>query len=230
MKKPVLVMGAGFLWYNVYVFPYHDKEELVRIIKYRYFFIYMLLLLLMGCTNNSTSENDNNTELNNISNEIKLINERLSKYELELAKKDQKIKELRSLIESNMMSNNQIFIELSNNINRNEHLIKHLPDISLKQGYIKELVKDAQGTFFIIDYAEWQSKSDAPNGGLLVNEKEETDKIKINNEIISFVLDGASLTLQPFKDFNPKDHEHSGLFDLYIINNEIILISERYLP
>jgi hypothetical protein len=36
-----------------------------------------------------------------------------------------------------------------------DHLVKKLPDISIRQGYIKEIVEEETGSYFIIDYAKF---------------------------------------------------------------------------
>ncbi|MCG1023655.1 hypothetical protein [Sutcliffiella horikoshii] len=189
----------------------------------------ILLLLLTGCTKDSaTSEEKVRAETPGME-DLEAVKEEVKKLEEELIEKDSAIKELQDSVESMKTSHLDRIVELENKVHMQEVLLAHLPTIVHKQGYIKEIKRDGTQLFFVIDYAAWEQDPSAPNGGKLVNEKEEQELIVVSESIAAYVLNGAAVPVyEPIEVFEEKSH--SGLFNLYLVEGEIVLISEQYLP
>jgi uncharacterized coiled-coil protein SlyX len=190
----------------------------------------ILLLLLSGCTKSLTTSEEKVREDSSVKLEdLDAVKEALKKLEGDLVEKDSAIKELQTTLESTKTSQLDRIVELENKVHMQEVLLAHLPAIVHKQGYIKEIKRDGTQLFFVIDYAAWEQDPNAPNGGKLVNEKEEQELIAVSESIAAYVLNGAAVPVyDPFKEFEEKSH--SGLFNLYLVEGEIVLISEQYLP
>jgi septal ring factor EnvC (AmiA/AmiB activator) len=189
----------------------------------------ILFLVLMGCTQDTSTENITITDqLETMSKEIELLNEKLLQYDSELDNKEQAIKELQEQMQIQNSDYNMRINEIYNSTHLNGHLIKHLPSITHKQGFIKEIIDTENENSFLVDFAKWEQSEDAPNGAILVNEKEEIEKIQLNKDITTYIIENAILAYQPFEDF--KEGKHSGLYNLYFIENEVVLVTEQLLP
>lgn len=190
----------------------------------------ILLLLLTGCTKSPTTSEERVRADSSINiDEIESLNETVKKLEEDLVEKNSAIEELKVTVESIKTSHLDRVVELENKVHMQEVLLAHLPAIVHKQGYIKEIKRDGTQLFFVIDYAAWEQDPSAPNGGKLVNEEEEEELIAGGEAIEAYVLNDAAMPVyQSFDAFEEERHE--GLFNLYIVEDEIVLICEQYLP
>lgn len=190
----------------------------------------ILLLLLTGCTKNPTTSEEKVRADSSVNMEdLEAIKETLQKLEEDLIEKNNAIKELQTTVESTKTSHLDRIVELENKVHMQEVLLSHLPAIVHKQGYITEIKRDGTQLFFVIDYATWEQDPSAPNGGKLVNEEEEQEVIAASEAIGTYVLnDAAVLVYQSFDEFEEGNLE--GLFNLYLVEGQIVLITEQYLP
>ena len=190
----------------------------------------ILLFLLSGCTKSSTTSEETVSADTSVNMEdLNAVKEALKKVEEDLVAKDSVIKGLQATVESMQTLNQDRVVELENKVHMQEVLLAHLPAIVHKQGYIKEIKRDGEKLFFSIDFAAWEQDPGAPNGGMLVNEAEEKEHIAGSDSIEAYVLNDAAMPVyQPFDMFEEGSHE--GLFNLYLVEGEIVLICEQYLP
>lgn len=189
----------------------------------------VLLLLLSVVVLTSCSNQDSRNEeiitkqLEEVNSEIERLNKELLSFENQLAEKTKKMVELEELVESFKNHDRESINQLSTLLAMNEKLIKHLPDITRKQGFILEVNEREM----IVDYANWEQKADEPNGGHIVDQEGDHEKVILHSNVEVYILTGASIGYTPFAEFDPTDHE--GLYDLYFVNNKVVLIAEKYI-
>ncbi len=190
----------------------------------------VLLLLLSVVVLTSCSNQDSRNEeiitkqLEEVNSEIERLNKELLSFENQLAEKTKKMVELEELVESFKNHDRESINQLSTLLAMNEKLIKHLPDITRKQGFILEVNEREM----IVDFANWEQKADEPNGGHIVDQEGDHEKVILHSNVEVYILTGASIGYTPFAEFDPTDHE--GLYDLYFVNNKVVLIAEKYIP
>lgn len=190
----------------------------------------VLLLLLSVVVLTSCSNQDSRNEeiitkqLEEVNSEIERLNKELLSFENQLAEKTKKMVELEELVESFKNHDRESINQLSTLLAMNEKLIKHLPDITRKQGFILEVNEREM----IVDYANWEQKAEEPNGGHIVDQEGDHEKVILHSNVEVYILTGASIGYTPFAEFDPTDHE--GLYDLYFVNNKVVLIAEKYIP
>jgi len=158
-------------------------------------FIVMLffipVLFMMGCTEKSSTEDRIAAEkFEGLSEQIEKMNEQLIKYESDLAESEKTIKEMQEQIESTFNSQREMYNELHNSAYINKHLLNLLPDITRKQGFIKEISREEENSL-TIDYASWEENKDAPNGGEVINEQVDIEQVSVHPDVEVFNLDGA---------------------------------------
>ncbi len=189
----------------------------------------VLLLLLSVVVLTSCSNQDSRNEeiitkqLEEVNSEIERLNKELLSFENQLAEKTKKMVELEELVESFKNHDRESINQLSTLLAMNEKLIKHLPDITRKQGFILEVNEREM----IVDYANWEQKAEEPNGGHIVDQEGDHEKVILHSNVEVYILTGASIGYTPFAEFDPTDHE--GLYDLYFVNNKVVLIAEKYI-
>ena len=183
---------------------------------------------MMGCTEKASTEDRMAAEkFEDLSEQIEKMNEQLVQYAIDLAESKKTIIDLQEQIESSLNSQREMYNELHNSAYINKHLLHLLPDITRKQGFIKEVRKEDENSL-TIDYASWEENKDAPNGGEVINEQVTIEQISVHPDVEVFILDGAMLGYQPFEDFELPEYE--GLYNFYFIKNEVVLITQQYLP
>jgi predicted RNase H-like nuclease (RuvC/YqgF family) len=186
------------------------------------------VLFMMGCTEKASTEDRMAAEkFKDLSEQIEKMNEQLVQYESDLAENEKTIKELQDQIESTFNSQREMYNELHNSAYINKHLLNLLPDITRKQGLIKEIHKEDENSL-TIDYASWEENKDAPNDGEVINKQVNIEQVSVHPDVEVFILDGAMLGYQTFEDFELP--EYDGLYNLYFIKNEVVLITQQYLP
>jgi len=183
------------------------------------------VFLLTSCSNKASRNEERITnQLAEINKEIERLDKELLSFENQLAEKTKKMVELEELVESLKYSDRESINQLSTLVAMNEKLIKHLPEITRKQGYILQVNEHDM----IVDYANWEQKADEPNGGHIVDQEGDHEKVSLHSNVEVYILNGATIGYKPFDEFDPTDHE--GLYDLYFVNNKVVLIAEKYIP
>ena len=196
--------------------------------KFIVMFFFIPVLFMMGCTEKALTGDRMATEkFEDLSEQMEKMNEQLVQYESDLAESEKTIKELQEQIESTFNSQREMYNELHNSAYINKHLLNLLPDITRKQGFIKEIRKGDENSL-TIDYASWEENKDAPNGGEVTNEQVNIEEISVHPDVEVYISDGAMLGYQTFEDFELP--EYDALYNLYIIKNEVVLITQQYLP
>ncbi len=193
----------------------------------RFIPIVLFLFLLAGC--------DADKEVYVTAEEITALKENfqreMSRLESEIKEKDDKIEQLQKKVDVTDPVKNEYVNQINNKTQMIEQLVNHLPNITHKQGYIKEMIQDNSGTSFMIDYAVMVGNDGySPNNFHVENENEEYVKAIAAGDVETYVLDGTLLHAADRDRFNDKVKEYKRLFNLYFIEDELILAAEQYLP
>ena len=186
-------------------------------------FIMALGLLLVGCT-----KEEDLTE-NITSKEIENMEERISQLTKKLNESENQISELQDLFEQNSNSNSDAYNELNSKTYMLENLVSKLPNIQTKQGYINSITIDGTNIVMEVKFATKLEDKDAPNG--FVIEEKDTSNVKVDNSASFFVLEGTKINnIVSIEEFKAIVGEYNRLFNLYIVNNQVVMVEEQYLP
>jgi hypothetical protein len=110
-----------------------------------------------------------------------------------------------------------------------EHIIKHLPNVERKFGYIEQISLTDPDTTLRVQLVEMIDDATMPNNYRM--EYLEVDNLTVSNDVLIYALDSVNqVKIDSIDDFNEKIKEHERLFIFTIINDKAALITEQYLP
>jgi hypothetical protein len=204
--------------------------EMMKIKKLLFAVTSLFFLFLVGC-----SEDNTETAIQVTTEQLRTMKEEfkseISRLELEINEKDKQIKELQKKTDFNNPLTNSYVSKINGKTAMIDQLVKHLPDITHKEGYIKEVIKEDTGIYFMIDYAKMvHNDGYSPNNFHIENEKEEYVKVKAVQDIDTYVRDGAILYSSSLEKYKKDIKDYKRLFDLYFIEDKLVLAVEMYLP
>lgn len=190
--------------------------------KLRIICVGILLVLLVGCTKEEGAEHTTIHEYNKLEDQLSQLND-------QLIESDNKIKELYAILESRARDNNDAYSELHNKIYMMEKILAYVPSIKSRQGFVKDV--DTSGATITIEvtFAEKREDNEAPNG--FVIKERETNLVTVDLAASYFILKGDKLhTLQTVDEFKKAVNEYDRFFNLYIVEDKVVMITEQYLP
>ncbi|HEX5519076.1 MAG TPA: hypothetical protein VFX18_01415 [Candidatus Nitrosocosmicus sp.] len=184
----------------------------------RLFILTIVLLFLSGCTKQEghlDAINGNENEDNNTS----VQDSKLEEVELRLKEAENQLTQLKNVIEMNSGEINRLTIHLT----QAQHVLNSIPALQVKQGYITNI--DSNETLQV-QQVNLVDDPTAPNG--FVIEKADIVTIKLNNK--ARIYNDPQGTSEVSIDEFSSRKEHPQLYKIYIINNEIIMLTEMYIP
>jgi cell division protein FtsB len=194
--------------------------------------VVFLTFFIVGCTDNSSSDNSTEVQLENFKKEIEALEEYNKNYRTQLEAKEQTITELNSELTDYINEQKK----LNNYLDRQGVIVGTLNEISkstmpenYRQAFIKEIQENGSSFTFTVDYASWERKDDAPNGGEVVNEEKELSEIEIDKDTIIYVVDSAQLSYITTKEFIGSWDEN-GLYQFFFYDDKVLLITQVLLP
>ncbi|WP_047983497.1 hypothetical protein [Ornithinibacillus californiensis] len=186
---------------------------------------------MAACTK-GTSSTGLNEDQDKLKNDIEFLNKEIVNYKTQIDVKEKAITELEMVIEE---QNNQQKV-LSNAIARQGMIISILNEISesyipeqYKQAYIKEIQEYNSSYTFIVDFASWERRDDAPNGGEVVNEEEEMAEIEVDKNTFFYVIDSAQLSNRSAEEFM-SSWDDEDLYQFFFYDDKVLLITQVLLP
>lgn len=196
--------------------------------------IIFLIFFIVGCTEDSSNDSSTENQINVLEKEIEALEKFNQNYRTQLEAQEQTISDLNQEIENYINKHK----ELSNALKKQGIIVGTLNEISKSylpeqymQGFIKEIQESDSSYTFTVDYASWERKDDAPNGGIVVNEKEERTEIEIDKDTFIYVTDSAQLSYKTTKEFvDSWEAEENGLYQFFYYDNEVFLITQVLLP
>lgn len=182
----------------------------------------MLLVLLVGCTKEEGKEHTATNEYDNLEEQLSQLNEQLIEI-------DKKIKELYAMAESRARDENEAYSELHNKIYMMENLLYHVPGIKIRQGFVKDVNTSGATITLEVKFAEKREDNEAPNG--FVIEEQETNLVTVDLAANYFILEGNKLhTIQTVDELKKVVNEYDRFFNIYIVEDEVVMLTEQYLP
>lgn len=136
-------------------------------------------------------------------------------------------------------SDNEKSIQILNRV------IERLPGIKKKLAFIKELKKEKDKYYLILDYVDWFSgdeaimaakedhnPSDTPNGFYIRNKQIDYDKVLLEENTLIYVLEGALTKNIEFNKFisEVSNQNQERLFNILITDGNVTLLEEQYRP
>lgn len=199
-------------------------------------FIVFCTFLFVGCERADTQQTTwqiSEEQVNDLLEKHAFMQNEIAELESEIHVKEERIQKLEDLIDSLTVDHNSQSKSaeiVRNQVYMIDHLVKHLPDVSIRQGFIREIVEEDTESYFIIDYAKFVIDSDAPNGFHIENEKEERVKVHVISDVEIFILEGTIPKYTRVEDFTGIVEEYDRFFNLYFIEDKLVLIDQRYIP
>lgn len=191
--------------------------------KLRVIYAGILLVLLVGCTKEEGAEQTATTKVNGD------LEEQLSQLNEQLIESENKIKELYVMLESRARDENEAYNELHNKIYIMENLLSRVPGINSRQGFVKDVNTGGATITLEVKFAEKKEDNEAPNG--FVIEEQETKIVTVDLDANYFILKGDKLQTIPTADeFKEAANEYDRFFNIYIVENKIVMLTEQYLP
>lgn len=213
-----------------------------------------LLFVLVGCSANDDSSyikdmemlkdeintlKDENIRLKGIVNELETLVElnksHLNQFETNSIEVEQKL---------NILDERHFEVqELNTSTHRLNRYIKKMPNYKEMTCYIYDY--DMNNNTIIVDEFEWinmddherimelglDSRYDFPNGYYIYNEEEKTEKYIIPTDTCFYILDSTTRLQFADKDkFAKRLQKYIGLFRIILIDDNIIEVSEIYVP
>lgn len=189
------------------------------------FICLIVVIILNGCIKQNEHEktdiNTNNEQTNEVLEKIDDIEDSIKLLEEQMAN-------LQNEFEVEKDHNQIDFEHLSIHTSQNKHLLKHIPNIKILNGYIENINKTESEVILQIQKIDLIIDENEPNNYRL--ESGEFMEIILHDDILIYVLDGTNPYIVTHEDLNDKNEEYKRLFEFYIVEDKAILVSEQYLP
>ncbi|MFY3792290.1 hypothetical protein ACOQFO_11510 [Ureibacillus sp. MALMAid1270] len=192
--------------------------------KSTFIYLALFILLVVGCTKEEidtpTSSNDDFEEL-----EIEV-----AKLSEKLVESEKKIEELTTLIDQENRNDIEVYNEINSRIYILESLMSHIPNLETRFGYINEVNVDGSSITLEIQFADMKQDDSAPNG--FVIEEKEVSIVTLDPNASYFILvDGVKISnVGTVDELEEAVNEYSRLFKIYMANDEIVMLTEQYIP
>lgn len=179
----------------------------------------LLLFFLVGCEEKGIQQDKSNadekTEIADLQKQIEELKNQLAEHKI--------------VTEFQYNQNNHTLNQLLYTDEQVEHLIKHLPDVQRKFGYIEQINLTDPDITLRVQLVEMIEDPSLPNNYRL--EFLEVDNLIVGYDALIYVLDGVDrVKIDSIDEFNIKIKEHQRLFKFTMINEHAVSISEQYLP
>lgn len=201
----------------------------------------LLFIFLMGCTNHAekVSSDPNNAQIidqlnqmkEEFQKELEVVNNELAHLSAKLESKDKEIQMLKEKVEFNNPFSNSYVKELNDNIRIIDQIVTNFPELTVRQGYINGVIGEGSDLYFKIDFAMMvHNDGSSPNNFHIENEKEEYVKVKAVQDVEMYTIDGVIPYFVSLDKFEKDIKEYKRLFNLYFVNDKLVLVKEQYLP
>ena len=181
----------------------------------------ILFLLVVGCEEKDVQLPEAN-KANEQTEEITNLQTQVEELQSQLA-------ELKNSTEIHYEINKHTLDQLLFTDEKVEHIIKHLPNVERKFGYIEQISLTDPDTTLRVQLVEMIDDATMPNNYRM--EYLEVDNLTVSNDVLIYALDSVNqVKIDSIDDFNEKIKEHERLFIFTIINDKAALITEQYLP
>ena len=179
----------------------------------------LLIFFLVGCEEKGVQPEENNAN----------DTEELTNLHIQIEELRSQLDELKSSIELQSEQNNQSLNQLLFTDEKLEHVIKHLPNVERKFGYIEQMNRKDTETTLRVQLVDMIHDDTMPNNYRL--EDLEIANVTVSIDALMYALDGVTpVKINSIDELNEIVKQHKRLFIFTIINGEVVLITEQYLP
>jgi len=208
----------------------------------------ILAISFFGCSN---EENGTTIQPRNDQNDIANLHQEVEALKAEIVKYNEMIEQLTQriiTIEENDQIHKEIQSDLENRLYMMDSLLKKMPGLSIKIGYLHKVYEENQKQYITFDPVQFLSGEDAilavmqdenrsredvslPNGFYIRNPIAEEIKYELDSDADYYLIDGVYPQEKDFDTFKNDTASHDeSLFHIYIINQKVVRIVEQYLP
>ena len=184
-------------------------------------FVSLLLFFLVGCEEKDVQPPESNNA-NEQTEEITNLQTQVEELQSQLA-------ELKNSTEIHYEMNKHTLDQLLYADEKVEHIIKHLPNVVKKFGYIEQINRVGDETTLRVQLVDMIQDDTMPNNYRL--EDLEIANVTVSIDALMYALEGVTpVKINDIDALNDIVNEHKRLFIFTIINDNAVLITEQYLP
>lgn len=181
------------------------------------------MLLLVGCTKEDAVPANGKDEAEKIDiHQIASQQKTESQFKELQEKVDELQEEVAFLKSSQAESDHHQYFEIMTA----SHLLNFLPDIKVKLGYIEQMEESGEIEIKLVDFVHDES---APNN-YRIDDLNTTESYSLNEEALFITLEGVTPQEVTREEFQEQISTHPRFMKLHLINEEIVLAAEQYLP
>ena len=181
----------------------------------------LLLFFLVGCEEKDVQPPEANNA-NERTEEITNLQTQLEELQSQLA-------ELKNSTEIHYEMNKHTLDQLLYADEKVEHIIKHLPNVVKKFGYIEQINRVGDETTLRVQLVDMIQDDTMPNNYRL--EDLEIANVTVSIDALMYALEGVTpVKINDIDELNEIVNKHRRLFIFTIINDSAVLITEQYLP
>ena len=181
----------------------------------------LLLFFLVGCEEKdvqlpeANNANERTEEITNLQTQVEELQSQLA--------------EMKNSTELHYEQNKNILDQLLFADQKMEHILKYLPNVEKKFGYIEQFNRTNAQTTLRVQLVDMIHDDAMPNNYRL--EDLEIANVTVSNDALMYTLEGVTpVKINDIDELNEIVNEHKRLFIFTIVNNKAVIISEQYLP
>ena len=181
------------------------------------FSMFLIIIIVSGCSSQEDNKklDELQSRLDDLMEQVIDINERQLQFEEEFKFYDS---------QQSLDTNNH-----HTRLYQLEHLVKYLPNIELKKGYILEVIKEDNSIKLAIDFKRMISDDNQPNGYRI--EEMEDELVELTEETDIYMLENHSREIYvPIEELEEKLNEYTRFINFYFVDGKVLLMTEQYLP
>ena len=180
----------------------------------------LILFFLVGC-----EEKDVQPEVNNANERT----EEITNLQTQVEELQSQLAELKNSTEIHYEINKHTLDQLLLADEKVEHIIKHLPNVGRKFGYIEKFNRTNAETTLRVQLVDMIHDDTMPNNYRL--EDLEIANVTVSNDALMYALEGVTpVKIDSIDELNEIVNEHKRLFIFTVVNNKAVIIFEQYLP
>jgi len=192
--------------------------------KSTFIYLALFILLVVGCTK---EEIDEPTSANDDFEELEI---QVSQLNEKLVENEKKIEELTASLEQENYDEMDAYNELLTRIYILESLMPHIPNLETRFGYINSVNLDGASSSVEIQFADMKQDDGAPNG-FIIEEKEVSTVTLDPNASFFILIEGVKISnVATIEELENAVNEYNRLFKIYMVNDEVVMLTEQYIP
>lgn len=186
-------------------------------------YVVVLILLVVGCTKEEIAPPSSASE------DFEILEIQVSQLREQLGENEQKIDDLSKILEQINGDNLYAYDELLTRIHILENLMSHVPNLVSKFGYINAVNVDGTSSLLEVQFADMKQDDGAPNG--FVIKENERSTVTLDPNVSFYILEGVKIrNVATIEELKNAVNEYSRLFKIYMVNGEVVMLTEQYIP